>query len=1013
MARPEVREAIFVASPDLDAAVDVWLSDPLSDQGGRAERAVVRYVARMCTRPTPFGLFAGCSLGDVGAYTEVRLCGIGAVRRSTRLDMEYVASLVAELERTPQVRARLTYRPNSSLYTAAGRVRYVEALLRDRTRRHRLVAVESSEPLLETLARAADGATVDALAQALVDDDISIDDATAFIEELIDAQLLVSDLEPPLTGADPVRSLIERLGGDAGESSAATAARVLGAVAARLQSLDAQPPGAPTTIYTDSADMLRTLPARVDMPRLFQVDLTRPVDTATLGPEVIRELEAAARILHALSPVRRGTALDQFRDRFRARYEDAEVPLEQVLDEEVGIGFDPSQAPAAEASPLLDGLTFPGDADATVPWSRTMTFLTGRLATALREGAQEISITAQDAEGLAAPNLPPLPDAFAVTAALAAPSTEAFRSGDFRVLVHSVAGPSGARMLGRFCHTDPELEARVRDHLQREAALQPDAVLAEIVHLPEGRVGNILHRPVLRDYEIPYLGHSGAPEERQVPVSDLLVSVRGDRVVLRSLRLDRELVPRMSTAHNFAARSIGVYRFLCSLQDQGVNGVLGFDWGVLVTSPFLPRVVSGRLVLSRARWRLTKGDIALLQHKDRHARYVAMQAARARLRLPRLVALSDADNELVVDLDNPLMVETLVHLVRQRSEAALVEVFPAPDELWITGPEGRFAGEVIVPFEKRAPAASPPAMPAPPQPAAASAPTAGDTPHLPGSDWLFLKLYCGTSTADALLRELVAPLVRDAQAMGQADRWFFLRYADPDWHLRLRLHGDPSALAALLVDTRTRIEPLLRDATVSRLAVDTYKPEADRYGGDAAMPVVEAMFQADSECVLDIVAMLSGDEGMDARWRLALRGTDMLLDDLGLSWDEKRAVMRSLRDGYRAEHRADNALRKQVGDRYRREAAALTALVRKQGDAESPLAPGLDALAARSHHMAPPAARLHALASDEMLTRPIPEIARSLVHMHCNRLLRSATRAQEMVIYDFLDRIYTSMAERR
>src|SRR5207302_325901 len=143
-----------------------------------------------------------------------------------------------------------------------------------------------------------------------------------------------------------------------------------------------------------------------------------------------------------------------------------------------------------------------------------------------------------------------------------------------------------------------------------------------------------------------------------------------------------------------------------------------------------------------------------------------------------------------------------------------------------------------------------------------------------------------------------------------------------DWHIRLRLHGEPSALGALLSQVRADVEPLLADASIARLAVDTYRPELHRYGGEAAMPLIEEIFAADSDAVLGIVELLSGDEGMDARWRLALRGADMLLDDVGLPWEERCRVMRALRDGYRAEHRADGRLRGQIGERFRVERAA-------------------------------------------------------------------------------------------
>jgi thiopeptide-type bacteriocin biosynthesis protein len=86
--------------------------------------------------------------------------------------------------------------------------------------------------------------------------------------------------------------------------------------------------------------------------------------------------------------------------------------------------------------------------------------------------------------------------------------------------------------------------------------------------------------------------------------------------------------------------------------------------------------------------------------------------------------------------------------------------------------------------------------------------------------------------------------------------------------------------------------------------------------------------------------------------------------------------------------------------------------VRRSGDSASELSPALDVLAARSARIRPLALRLRALADAGSVSQPVVEIARSLVHMHANRLLRSAHRAQELVIYDFLDRVYTSISER-
>ena len=1012
--RPEVREALFVASPDLDDTIDAWQREPDSDKGRRTERALVRYFARMSSRATPFGLFAGCSVGSVvdsAAAAGITLSAAGTYRRVTRLDMEYVAGLVAALERIPEVRSRLRFTPNNSIYRAAGRVRYVEAVVSDRVRQHRLVAVDDSPYLGATLAAASSGATIAGLAAPLVEGEITLEDAVGFVDELVESQLLVSDLEPAITGGDPLRCLagsLRQLPEPGSEISSLAAA--LDEVALRLQRLDAGD-HAGSASYREIATILGELPAPVALPRLFQVDMVKPAKEAVLGGAVVTELARAARLLHALMPVPAETALDRFRQHFQERYEGREVPLQEALDEELGIGFDSSQAPSAEASPLLRDLAFPGGAgDIKVGWNATAALLTRKLVSALRAGDDEIEITDAEVDRLAGSERPPLPDAFAVSAAIAAPSSEAVAAGQFLVSVQAVVGPSGARMLGRFCHTDATLETAVRQHLAAEEDASPGAVFAEIVHLPEGRVGNITMRPALRGYEIPYLGRSGAPAERQVPVSDLLVSVQGNEVVLRSRRLGRRVIPRMSSAHNYAARSVGVYRFLCSLQAQGVHGQLAWDWGTLAASPYLPRVRSGRVVLARRRWRLDAAQIKALQGGDDNSRHESLQRLAREIGLPRLFVLADSDNELLTDLDNPLSAETFVQLVARREDAILFELFPALDQLWVQGPEGPYASEVIVPFQAE------PAAPAITGETPAHRSAAGDPARRrfpPGSEWLYLKLYCGTSTADAVLRDLVARLVRDERARGAFDRWFFIRYGDPDWHLRLRFHGDPASLAGLLVRATEAAAPLLEDGRLSRIGVDTYEPELARYGGAAAMVAAEALFEADSEAMLAIVELLSGDAGMDARWRLTLRGMDMLLDDLGLDLAQKRALARRLRDSYRAEFRADARFKGQVGDRYRKEARDLRALLLRSDDAISSLAPGFEILSRRTAASRTAAAKLADLDQSGELEVTLAELGASLIHMHANRLLRSAHRAQELVLYDFLDRLYMSFAARQ
>ena len=1009
--KPEIREALFVATPSLDESIAVWRERPDSERGRRVERTLVRYVARLAGRATPFGLFAGCSVGTIGGETRLQIAGRGAYRRHTRLDTDYLFALVDALTRDPAIRAALTYRPNSSLYRAADRLRYVESRLAGTLRSYHLVAVEASEALETALARAHGGAGFEALVAALAGGDVSSDEAAAFVGELIDSQVLVPEVRVPVTGPEPTQVVANDL---AGRPETAPVARALVEAREATQQLDAAGLGNPVERYRAIAHALESLPAKVELSRLFQVDMTKPAPEAVLGGPVLDEIVAGAELLRRLARPRREDGLKRFREAFRERYEEREVPLVEALDEEAGIGFGAS----VDTSPLLEGMPFGAAAEPEVPWGPREVWLLRKLSEALADGRGAIELDRPDVERLATRDEPPLPRAFAVLATIAASGEEALRRGDFRVLLECLDGPSGARLLGRFCHADDRLSQLVAAHLRTEEACDPRAVFAEIVHLPEGRVGNILLRPVLREYEIDYLGRSGAAAERQIPVTDLTVSVKASEIVLRSTRLQRRVIPRLTSAHNFTMARLGLYRFLCALQAQAVTTARSsWGWGPLSDSPFLPRVVFGKLVLSRAAWRIHKDELERLGRGDALARFREVQAWRAARRIPRWVLLVDGDNTLPVDLGNALAVESLVNLIKGREEAHLEELFPGPDELCARGPEGRFVHEVIVPFTRAPEREDNPVLAAGtsrPRPTAVRSAEVRRS-NFPGSEWLFVKLYSGTSTADQILREVVGPVVRKTMAAGLAYRWFFIRYADPAVHLRLRFHGAARTLQEAVWPTlRAAAAPFLEDRRIWRLAFDTYEREIERYGGPEGVEVAEELFHADSEAVLRIVERLDpGDAGLDERWRLALCGMDRLLEDLEIDLEARASLLHAAAQAWVKELRWDPKADHWLGERFRRERPGLVALLDPTHKAGRALAPGLLALRRRSKRWRPAAARLSALEAAGRLWAPRQEIAKSYLHMHVNRLLRSAQVKQEVVLSEFLARHYESELARR
>src|SRR5262249_21134681 len=156
--------------------------------------------------------------------------------------------------------------------------------------------------------------------------------------------------------------------------------------------------GADPRQYRTLAEQLGRLPGEVQLNRLFQVDMVKPVAAAHLDPTVLGEIERGIGLLHRLARRPREDPLTRFREALVNRYEGREVPLVDALDPDSGIGSDATAGGATDASSLLDDLTFPKPAAETVLWGQRENHLLRMLGDALAAGAGEIRLTSSDWE---------------------------------------------------------------------------------------------------------------------------------------------------------------------------------------------------------------------------------------------------------------------------------------------------------------------------------------------------------------------------------------------------------------------------------------------------------------------------------------------------------------------------------------------------------------------------------------------------------------------------------------
>jgi hypothetical protein len=121
-ARPICRQAMFFAAPRVEAEL-ARLDETGEIPDGKLLRTLVRYFARMTGRTTPFGLFAGCSLGRVGPPFALRIEAAKHYWCFTTLDVGHLLGMTEPVRAATRSAKTLCVRANPSLYRIGERLR--------------------------------------------------------------------------------------------------------------------------------------------------------------------------------------------------------------------------------------------------------------------------------------------------------------------------------------------------------------------------------------------------------------------------------------------------------------------------------------------------------------------------------------------------------------------------------------------------------------------------------------------------------------------------------------------------------------------------------------------------------------------------------------------------------------------------------------------------------------------------------------------------------------------------
>jgi len=924
----------------------------------KQQHTLKKYLNRACYRSTPFGLFSSFSALEWAAKETTIL--VGDPVASLSLDFGLLHDLWVRYKgAVPAPSCRL--QTNPSLSITAFDVRYLKIALDEDQRCFSMVSLPVQSFLKKLIFFCKEVKTrLDVSLYIQQNADATVAEAENFISELIAQQIFVEQEGPTVTGEDWADKIQLMAGVTKLEDSVSFSQNKTHNITS-YELLE--------TLREASSRMKATIPG-ISRGSQFYTLSSRSVVSGGLTMFHQKALQDGIFLWKVLAHSGESEELIKFKENFKRRYEDSEVSLLEALDSQLGVGygaFDQIQNNYGFSSShqwLSDLPNLAPNFKESVT-----TFLLDGWVKQQAEGAFQISISDEQIASLRSQTTGELPPSISVL----------FRTLEDQIYLEACGGPSALSLIGRFSFNDKVFKM-AKTIAQEEARWNPEVIFAELTHVCHLHTANINRRPHLRDYEIPVLTASTIEEGKQIHLSDLMVSMCDNIVVLRSKRLGKRVVPRLSSAFNFTKNSLSIFRFLCDIQNQDLKAGFSFQLAGLVPGlSFYPRVVYKSCILHLAEWHLSAKEWLAEAVEGRQEVLKHFHERAEALRLPRYFSLVQGDNFLVFDRQNEEDVFFLFRELRNKEKFVLRE-FPFTED-GVFGKDNRpLVPQYIATLQLRKETYSQPSS----RSSKRKAPSKANT-----HDWVYFKIYCHPVSTDTLLVHHLLPAIDREQRKGNIEGWFWVRYFDSDAHIRLRLKPASGMMAVVRERFTEVLTKLLAKNLVSVFQPAIYFRELDRYSSPL-IEGVESVFTESSRVLGRFLQQkhrrgLSDEEDL---WE-AVQAVELVMAAFGMTKVKQCQFVKQQFDSFFEEFGRPHSMKQEIEHRFKKMQLQKTARKNRQSQfrrRNKQLEQSISWLAEKRKKARLPVPMLEKLAAD-------------IIHMHVNRLFSHDQRYFEMIVY--------------
>ncbi|MEJ7820672.1 MAG: lantibiotic dehydratase [Chitinophagaceae bacterium] len=927
----------------------------------KQKHTVRKYINRASFRSTPFGLFSSFSLVN---WTEELQTNILLADPNPCIKLDFtILHLLWEKYLKHKIQKSTKFQLNQSFYFSKTDFRYIKTEIKENKETlFSMVSISKNTILKKILKFCMTGKSYEEILSLLTEDSgANMQEVDSFMIELINQQIIVSHSAPSVTGEDYTDLIIKYLD-DCNEAAD---------LKINLKKLSVNSSDKLCHLLNITNELDKYLLGNVNTNYFYSI-AERKVTNGGLSSKYYEQIQDGLYCLNLLSKVAVNSDLNKFKLAFKRKYESGEVPLLEVLDTQFGIGYGNFDKIKNNYG-LSDYNTSSKKDDLIKVEEDFMKSLLKKwqLKNSYNSG-YELEITEEHLKNLkTADNNEGLPPSISVI----------FRLIEEKVFIEDAGGASALSLMGRFSYSKEVYEFG-KQIAEQEQKLNKDVIFAEVAHICNLHSANINRRKHLRNYEIPVLTNSTIDTNRKINLSDIMVSVNDNNVKLRSKNLNKVIIPRLSSAFNYTKSSLPVFRFFCDVQSQHLK--LNFSFSLASHVPglrFYPRITYKACILQIAEWHLEASELDFLQEKDPCAVLELFRVFAKEINLPRYFAYTIHDNFLVYDSEKSDDIIFFLKEIRGKGKILLKE-FPFIEQnnlvkdkfhrpLMAQYIASMYLNAETYKIEKQFKA---------------------EKKHSAliknTKEWIYFKIYCHPLSSDIILCDYLIPLVNKYIKNGNIKQWFWVRYNDPEYHIRFRIKPCQKMRTSLFEGFTTCLNNLNLNKLINRFQPDIYKQEINRYSS-YLIADVETIFTTSSTIIGNFLKVKYSSNYNDEKVIIeaALSISEILLA-FEFSNTDSVQFCKFQFDEFFSEFGSPKLLRPEMENLYKRLKHDLSSIVTCCEKRNSYTFLKKDILNLTQNFNA-----------KKVECTTLPKLVTDIIHMHLNRLYFDNQRYLEMVTY--------------